>query len=751
MRITLLLIALSITSSLLAQNGTITGHVVEKQSHAPIPFANVIVEGTTLGAASKLDGSIVIARVPAGTHTVRAGAVGYSRRIIEVEVKTTQHTAVTFELEESTTTTNEVVVTAEAPISAASSKYVNAMDFELRPKQSSQDLLRLVPGLVIAQHAGGGKAEQIFLRGFDADHGTDVNISVDGIPVNMVSHGHGQGYADLHFVMPELLRGMEVYKGPYFAQFGDFGTAGTVKFSTLDELEQNIVNAEVGSFGFQRVVGLSNLPLNLDQTNAYVAAEYLDNRNYFEHQQHFKRYNLFGKAKASLGSGQSLTLWLSSFGSSWDASGQIPERAVKQGLITRFGSIDPSEGGETYRQNLHLSYSKASEFSILFAQAFVSQYRFQLFSNFTFFRYDPVHGDEIEQNDQRTIAGGKVEYTVKGLTGKANISTLLGSSFRTDGIDVGLWHAEHRLRLEPRADARIRQSSFSLYAQQEYRVSSFARLQLGLRADHFVFDVADRLNASTREDITGRLEQTIVSPKANLIVSATPELDIFLNSGAGFHSNDARVVAARKGNPTLPRAIGAEVGARYSVSHYITASVSFWGLDLDREFVYVGDEGTTEESGATRRLGIDVDARAQLLSWLWADVDISLSRGRFKGAPEGENFIPLAPTLTSTGGLTVRIPSGIEESLRFRNIDDRPANETNSVRAKGYTVFDATVSYLFRGYRLTLTAENLFDVEWNEAQFDTESRLRSEPEPISELHFTPGTPRNLRASLSVVF
>ena len=369
--------------------GKISGVTVDRTSRTPVPFVNVTIEGTTLGASSKIDGTFIVNRVPAGSCTITASAIGYSKVVERIVVQEKQTATVLLEMVETTTSTDEVLVTAQSPLSAASSSMVNAMDFELRPKQSTQDLLRMVPGLFIAQHAGGGKAEQIFLRGFDADHGTDVNISVDGIPVNMVSHGHGQGYADLHFVMPEVLQGMTVYKGPYFAQFGDFGTAGTVQFTTVDEIENNSVNAEAGTFGLERVSGIASIPLATDQTTAYAAGEILHNRSYFDHSQDFDRYNLFGKMKTYLGNSQTLSFWASGFSSSWNASGQIPERAVEEGIIGRFGSIDPSEGGNTYRQNLNLIYTHQGESSTLLAQMYASRYNFQLFSDFTFFKSDP--------------------------------------------------------------------------------------------------------------------------------------------------------------------------------------------------------------------------------------------------------------------------------------------------------------------------------------------------------------------------
>ncbi len=731
--------------------GRIHGTVKDRLTQRAIPFANIVIEGTALGASSTINGSFSITRIPEGKHRISASVVGYAQTFQEFTVESDKTNTIEIQMDEAPATAPEVAVTADLPVTAASSKMLRALDFELRPRLSAQDMLRMAPGLFIAQHAGGGKAEQIFLRGFDADHGTDVNISVDGLPVNMVSHGHGQGYADLHFVMPEVLRGLEVYKGPYFVQSGDFGTAGTVKFNTLDDIEQSSVHVEGGSYGLLRVVGLARLPIESEMTNAYVAGEILHNNSYFDHTQDFKRYNLFGKMKTHFDANQSLTLWLSGFSSTWDASGQIPERAVAQGIIGRYGTIDPSEGGETYRHNVNLLYSNVGTTSRFLAQTYLTRYHFQLFSNFTFYKDDPVNGDEIEQDDDRTILGGRVEYGINETFGSPKINTLIGTSVRSDVITNQLWHAAQRERLENRADDDIRETNFALYIQQDYLLSPFVRLQLGLRNDNFFFDVKDNHNAGTPDDITGKVTETNFSPKANLTISPSSLVDVFVNFGTGFHSNDARGILARRTETTLPRALGAELGTRYTPSTRFTASVAFWGLDLEHEFVYSGDEGTTEESGATRRLGIDLDARTQLLDWLWGDIDLTISRGRFKDLADGENFVPLAPTFTSSGGLTVRHPGGFESTLRYRHIGDRPANEGNTVRAKGYTVFDAGIAYRLQGYRLSLTAENLFNTEWNEAQFDTESQLIGEPQPVSDLHFTPGTPFSIRATVEVGF
>lgn len=734
-----------------AHDRVLRGRVVDRQTNAPLVGANVFVQGTTRGGSADTGGVFIISGIPAGTYLITASSVGYLRqsRTLAIGPDTS---SVTFQLAEDVLNFGEITATAERPYSAASSMALREIDFELRPRQSAQDMLRLVPGLVIAQHAGGGKAEQIFLRGFDADHGTDVNLSLDGLPVNMVSHGHGQGYADLHFVIPEIVRGIEVFKGPYFAQFGDFATAGSVRFLTKDELESNLISVEGGRFGEYRYLTAFQLPLESSTTTSYLAAEFFHTDGYFDSPSAFNRFNMFGKVRTQVGENGRLDLWMSGFGSGWNASGQIPERAVAGGLIDRFGSIDPSEGGTTQRENISLTYNgTAQNSSTILAQVYFTRYRFKLFSDFTFFRDDPVNGDEIEQDDDRTMLGAMGEYTTGSTLGPVATTTLFGSAFRADETTVQLWHTAKRVRLGRTVDALVHQKNMSMYAQEEFHFSPLLRLQIGLRGDYFLFDVEDQLRDTAHADLSGYVQQTILNPKANLVFSPERNVDIFLDFGGGFHSNDARTVVAQPDRRTLPRAWGAELGVTLAPSNGTSLSAVAWGLDLQSELVYNGDDGTTEASGATRRVGLDFEGRAQILSWLYADADVTLSRGRFRDLPAGQNFIPLAPTVTATGGFTVRHPEGYEGSLRVRHIDSRPANQENTIVAHGYTVFDATLAYTFSRTRVQLTGENIFNVAWNEAEFDTESRLKGEALPVSDLHFTSGTPLSVKMKMEWSF
>lgn len=641
-----------------------------------------------------------------------------------------------------TTLGDDLIVNADRPMSAASDQRFLAKKFELVPRSSTQDLLRMVPGLIIAQHAGGGKSEQIFLRGFDADHGTDINISVDDAPINMVSHGHGQGYADLHFIIPETIQSIDVVKGPYFARFGDLTTAGAVSFRTRDSIDKNILKVEGGQFNTYRALALIGDPLKIDGLSYYGAGEFYGTRGYFDAPQDMQRYNVFAKAIAPF-EGSSLTASLMSFASSWDASGQIPERVVP--TVGRFGAVDDGEGGSTSRTTGIIKYETAGN-DPLTLTASLTKYNFKLFSDFTFFARDSVRGDMIEQNDDRTVFGLKAEKrTTWSLTDDVIMQTRAGLNVRADDIHVGLYEDSARIRHTTTVDADIAQHQIGPYVEQDILLP-FATVQLGLRADYINFSVADRMTSSE----AGSAQQLIMSPKTNLSLPVSNDATLFVNTGFGFHSNDARAVVLDK-SASLPRAFGSEAGMRYGNSRDLfSASAALWLLDLDEELVYIGDEGTTEISGRTRRQGIDVELNVQPIEWLTLTSSLTLSKGRYRDMSEGENHIPLAPdrTLTASASLDLK---PLSVAMHVRHIGDRPANETGSVMALGYSVVDLTSHYDLGSYRIYASIDNLFDTEWNEAQFDTESRLRGESSPVSELHFTPGTPRNVKLGLAYSF
>ncbi|HHM20426.1 MAG TPA: TonB-dependent receptor [Bacteroidetes bacterium] len=616
---------------------------------------------------------------------------------------------------------------------------VTKIDLAANPVSSSQEILRKVPGLFIGQHAGGGKAEQLFLRGFDIDHGTDVAITVDGMPANMVSHAHGQGYADLHFLIPETVGRLDFGKGPYFARRGNFATAGYVDFQTKDKLDNSYIGLESGRFNTSRLIALFDLPGNNRHQNAYIATEYLSTDGPFDSPQHFGRFNLMGKYTADLPNDDKLSVLASWFTSQWDASGQIPQRAVDKGLIGRFGSIDDTEGGATGRTNLSLSHTRTiAKNAFVKSRAYYSKYRFELFSNFTFFLEDPENGDQIRQVEDRQLAGLESTFHYSRTLAGLDADWQLGTGLRFDKIQGNeLSHTLNRQIVLGRiALGDVREVNWFAYANVEL---DFGKLLLnpGLRLDRLQFGYKDRL-AGQYQNLS--VNKTIVSPKFNLLFNPNPGWQFFVKTGAGFHSNDTRVVVAQNGREVMPAAYGADLGAVWKPMPRLWLTTALWYLYLQQEFVYVGDAGVVEPGGQTHRTGVDAGLRFQISNLLLFDADVNVARPRTAGQPEGAAHIPLAPIFTATGGMALRLPSGFYGSLRSRFMSDRPANEDYSIVAKGYFITDLSLSYDRGQCTVGLVINNLFNTEWNEAQFATNTRLKNEPAPVEELHFTPGTP-----------
>ena len=724
---------------------TVRGSVVAEGDSAPVADAviRLLKPGWERFTHSSPEGRFEL-RLPPGPVRLLVARIGYAPDTLTVAPTIT---TVVVRLRASAFALDPITVAAEPTYSAASSKAIRELDVLLRPRETAQELLRLAPGLLIAQHAGGGKAEQIFLRGFDADHGTDVAVTVDGVPVNLVSHGHGQGYADLHFITPEAVQLGEVRKGPYDAADGNLATAGAIQFHTRDRIHRAAVDARAGTFN--TVHGLAVTPFGGGPSEAggylTLSAHRTDGPTLSP--QGYQRLNGFAKLTAPLGGGAELVASASGFDSQWSASGQIPQRAVESGQISRFGSIDDSEGGNTSRYDLTVGIRSASGAERRWeARAYAVKYDFSLFSNFTFYLDNPVLGDGINQTDDRWIAGANGSYALPSRLFGAEGSTTVGLGVRSDWTEVGLRQSVRRVAGEPRVDAQVSEQHGYTWIRQDLRIAPAVRLQLGARADLFRFAVFDRLERTSSDlpHSSGTRIEGLVSPKANLAVELSRSTTLFANLGAGFHSNDARgVILAGPGSTVLPRAVGAELGGRF-VWTGGSLALAAWALDLESELTYLGDAGTTEPNGRTRRVGVDVEARVRLAEGLWADADLNLSRGRYRDAPDAADIVPLAPTLTSTGGLTWSARHDLSAGARYRHIGERAANETGSIRALGSTLVELFASWRVGGAEVLLAAENLFDVEWNEAQFATTSRLRGEPAPVTELHFTPGAGRSIQ-------
>lgn len=619
------------------------------------------------------------------------------------------------------------------------------VDLQVNPVNSSQEILRTVPGLFIAQHAGGGKAEQLFLRGFDLDHGTDIAISVDGMPVNMVTHAHGQGYADLHFLQPETIEQITFDKGPYHADKGDLATAGYAAFKTKDRMP-NEASLEVGQYNTQRYRASFSF-LDDPRQSLYVSTSLLGTDGYFDAPQNFRRFNLMGKY-THWAEDARFSIALSHFNSDWDASGQIPERAVKQGRIGRFGAIDDTEGGDTERTHLNLLHTRSfGNGATLRNSAWFSHYRFNLFSNFTFYLNDPLNSDQINQTESRLSGGANSDYTHPLEWGEAHGQWQGGIGFRYDRIDdLALHHTVSRHRIGSFAVGDADESSLYAYAGANIEWGKWT-VNPALRLDYFNFAYADRLAANYTRPHESK---AVVSPKLNLLYHPNRQTQFFLKLGKGFHSNDARVVVAEQGKKVLPAAYGADLGALWKPLQSLVLNASAWYLHMEQEFVYVGDEAVVEAGGRTRRCGVDLGVRWEFLRDFYLQADYTYSHARSIDEPKGADRIPLAPVHTLAGGLNWR-HKGWTANVRTRFLSDRPANEDASLTARGYCVTDLNASYTWNNLTVGLIVENLFDTSWREAQFATETRLPDETEPVTEIHFTPGTPFNARCFVTLRF
>jgi len=624
---------------------------------------------------------------------------------------------------------------------AASQGNVGAKALEARPLQRPGDVLETVPGVITTQHSGEGKANQYFLRGFDADHGTDLALSIDGVPINLVSHAHGQGFADTNFIIPEVVERVEITKGPYFAGQGDFATAGAVNMVSHQDFEHSSVAAGlVGSPGYgsagYRGLAIASPKLDLVPLKAIFAAEIGRTNGPFQNPDGWDRYKLFNKLTYAPGPLSSLSITEMSYAGNWRGSGQIPARAVDQGLISRFGSLDPDEGGATARHQLALQYHlRPTDSGELRALLYAGTYRFNLFSNFTLYLRDPDDGDEIEQIDRRTFYGARVSYRVIHRIGRVTLDTTMGADARSDDIHEELWDTLRRRQVTAVRSNDVHESFAGAYFNEEIVPAPWLRASLGGRADLLSFAVDNRLAsadpASPQSGVDGAHQ---LSPKASLIVTplarSGAELDVYLNYGHGFHSNDVRGVFAQPAVTPLARARGEELGARARLMERWDLAAALWQLDLASETVWNGDDGTTGVSGPTTRKGVELETRYEVTPWLAADLALSFTRSRFTTDMENGGGLALAPRQTWAGGLSGRHAAGpgvARAGLRCYGIGDRPATDDGALVAPGFTQLDLHIGYRHRWFDVALDIENLLDGNFRSAQFATVSRLKGEP------------------------
>jgi len=639
---------------------------------------------------------------------------------------------------------------------AASAGTITPQLIESRPLLRPGTLLELIPGMSVTQHSGAGKANQYFLRGFNLDHGTDFATWVAGMPVNLRTHAHGQGYTDLNFIIPEMMSRVDYWKGPYTAQIGDFSSAGGAKMAYVDALKQRIALATLGDFGYQRAL-LAGSPEVGDGTLTY-ALEYQHSDGPWEVPADFVKWNGLLRYTRALGAGH-FALTAMAYSGTWNSTDQVPLRAIDAGLIGRFGTLDASDGGISSRYSVSADYAVPLAGGDFQTTAYWFKYRLNLYSNFTFYLNDPVNGDQFEQADDRNVYGWTGEWTRRAtLFDRPSLSTL-GYELRQDRIKpVGLYATRQRQRLSTTRLDDVVESSAGVFASNDTQWTDWMRSIAGLRYDRYRFDV-DSL--STPQN-SGDVSAGIWSPKLSLVFGPWAQTEYFVNAGYGFHSNDARGVTIQvdpaTGDPVDPatplvRSKGAELGLRTEIIPNLQSSLSLWVLTLESELVFVGDAGSTEAGRPSRRYGTEWSNRWRALPWMLVDLDVAWNHARFtESAPEGD-YVPGAPDWVVAAGVSVPRYGPWSGALFLRYIGSYPLTEDNRVRSDAQTVFDAQVGYeLARGLQLRLDVFNLFNAQTNDITYYYTSRLPGEPpQGVDDRHVHPGEPRSFRVSLSYKF
>jgi hypothetical protein len=725
----------------------------------------------TRTVTTDLDGRYLSNGLPFGEYDITFSAINFAEmRRRHVSVRSSSRTQIDVTLNLSLSA--DVVVTAPNTFrnladlpnpaenlvgiaTAASEGAVTGKQIESRPVMRSGEILEMVPGVIVSQHSGEGKANQYYLRGFNLDHGTDFATTVAGVPVNLPTHGHGQGYSDVNFLIPELVTGVQFRKGPYFAEDGDFSAAGSANINYANILDRSVVTASTGQDGWGRFLAAASPKVGVGHLLAAVELNHNDGP--WERPDDYQRLN--GLLRYSVGTvqnGFSLTGMV--YRAEWSATDQVPQRAIDSGLIGRFGHIDPSDRGETARYSFVGDYQRTSASTLTKLTAFASKYRLNLFSNFTYALDDPDNGDQFEQADRRWATGVKLTHKRQMRLGTKLGENAVGMLVRRDDIPtVGLYHTANTARLETVREDDVAETSFGAFAENLLHWTPWLRTTFGIRADAYRFRVDSNLPSNS-----GRRSDALLSPRGGVVLGPWHGTDFYVNAGTGYHSNDARgttiTVDPASGEPAQPvtplvRVKGAEIGFRTVAIPRVQTTASLWRLDLDSELLFIGDAGTTEASRPSRRSGVELTSYLRLSTVLTAEADVAWSHARFTDQDEAGAFIPGSVGAVAGLGLTADTVRGLFGSIRFRYFGPRPLIEDDSVRSKATRLVNAQIGYhLTENIHLIADLFNIFDAEAADIDYFYTSRLPGEPAAgVDDVHTHPTLPRSVRAVLRVRF
>jgi hypothetical protein len=772
-----LLVALAPRAALAQGTGTVAG-TVSDETGGVLP--GVSVELRSAGAQQSVEtvtdnvGKYSIANVAPGPAEVTFRLINFSavRRTVTVPATGT----VTADTQMLVAASADIVITAprtfrnlaeiENPaenlvgVAAAGSEgAITAAQLAVRPVNRAAEVLETVPGMIISQHSGEGKANQYYLRGFNLDHGFDFGQTIAGLPVNMPTHAHAQGYADSNFLIPELVSGVQFRKGPYYAENGDFTSAGSANINYFNVLDRPIVTVTGGSFDYARVLAAASPKIG--SGNLLTAFEWERDNGPWLSPNNKDKFN--GVVRYSAGNARNgLSVTFLGFSNHWHSTDQIPLRAVESGEIDRFGFIEGSDGGETYRYAGAFDWQTSRNNNSTRITASLQRYGVQLFHNFTYFLNDPVNGDQFEQFEKRWTSDVKVTHRRMAKVGKTPTENAFGVELRSDSVGgpLGLYHTRNTERLQTLRAEEADQTTVGMFAESEVEWSRHVRTTFGLRGDvyHWKVDSFNPLNS-------GDKTSGIVSPKISAAFGPWGGTEFYANYGLGFHSNSALGILLNvdpvtsepaTASPAFARSQGAEFGVRTVRFKRVQTTATVWYLDFDSELIYVGDSGSTEEGPASRRLGVEITNYIYPHPWLSADLDLSFSRARFVDVPAGEDFVPGALNRVVSAGIGINPPAGVSHgpfgSIRLRHFGPRPLLEDDSIASKQTSIVNGEVGYKFSDkVRLTVEGFNLLDAKVSDIDYFFESRLRNEPEPVEDIHFHAAIPRSARVALRVSF
>jgi outer membrane receptor protein involved in Fe transport len=642
--------------------------------------------------------------------------------------------------------------------SLASQTAATGEDLNARPVTRPGEILEAAPGLIVTQHSGEGKANQYFLRGYNLDHGTDMAITVDDMPINLRTHAHGQGYSDLNWLMPETVNGMDIRKGPYFADLGDFGSAGALDIHLIDTIDKKIAELTVGSFGYERLFGMGAAKTDPGGTLLF-AGEVGAYKGPWANPDDVQKIN--GMMRYSQGTAtDGFSMTAMGYSNKWNSTDQVPERAITSAQIGLYGEEDPTDGGNSSRFSLSARVAQTDAAGSWKANLYFIHSTLDLFNNFTYFLTNPLQGDQFHQHDDRFLTGGNASRTLNGSFAARPVETTFGVQIRDDAIDLGLTDTYQRVFLSNIRSDRVNEGSAGIYAESTVHWTDWYRTTFGWRGDYYAATVDSLFDASN----SGRTQAAIGSPKFRMVLGPFNKTEFFFGAGMGFHSNDVRGVTITEepvdriaspgaastplgAAPFLVRTRGAEVGVRTKAIQGLDSSVSLFLLDQASEIIFNGDGGDTSPSRPSERYGVEWTNRYRPLSWVDIDADLAMTHARFIGYDAGQeaaylslagypqaqigngpgNFIPNAPAVVASAGITLGEKTGWFGTLRWRYLGPSPLTEDNAFRSPPTSIFNGRIGYQFdNGWRIQLDVLNLLNSRANQITYAYGSLIKSD-------------------------